>query len=232
MKIAIVSDIHGNLPALEAVVNDLEEVGPDLVIHGGDLALNGPQPAECIDVVRELGWPGTMGNTDEVLWTSAGVPEPMLPVFDRLAPATAELVGDERVQWLQGVPREWRHGDTIALVHATPTSLWTAIPADADDAALQNTFGPLGTPLAVYCHIHVPFVRALPGLTVANTGSVGMPFDGDPRSSYLVIEDSRPSIRRVEYDIDREVANLMASGYPFAEILARARQEGRSPQWR
>src|SRR5919205_694622 len=68
MRVAVVSDIHGNLAALEAVVADLERRAPDLVVHGGDLALMGPRPAEVVDRVRELGWPGVVGNTDELLW--------------------------------------------------------------------------------------------------------------------------------------------------------------------
>lgn len=68
MKVAIVSDVHGNFSALEAVISDLEALQPDLVVHGGDLALNGPRPAECIDRIRELGWPGVVGNTDQALW--------------------------------------------------------------------------------------------------------------------------------------------------------------------
>jgi predicted phosphodiesterase len=68
MRIAIVSDIHGNLTALEAVVADLRVASPDLVLHGGDLAASGARPALVIDRVRELGWPGVCGNTDEMLW--------------------------------------------------------------------------------------------------------------------------------------------------------------------
>src|SRR3989442_1186017 len=68
MRLAIVSDIHGNLTALDAVVADIERRGVDRVIHGGDLALAGSQPAEVIDRVRELGWDGIVGNTDELLW--------------------------------------------------------------------------------------------------------------------------------------------------------------------
>jgi predicted phosphodiesterase len=64
MKIAILADVHGNLAALEAVLEDLERVQPELVAHGGDLALNGPRPKECLDAIRERAWPGVIGNTD------------------------------------------------------------------------------------------------------------------------------------------------------------------------
>ncbi|PYU57499.1 MAG: YfcE family phosphodiesterase, partial [Acidobacteria bacterium] len=68
MRVAIVSDIHGNRRALEAVVADLQQIAPDVVVHGGDLAAGGAHPAEIIDQVRSLGWPGVRGNTDEMLW--------------------------------------------------------------------------------------------------------------------------------------------------------------------
>jgi len=68
MRVAIVSDVHGNLTAFDAVLADVQRHAPDVVLHGGDLALMGAQPAEVIDRVRELGWRGVVGNTDEVLW--------------------------------------------------------------------------------------------------------------------------------------------------------------------
>jgi putative phosphoesterase len=220
MKIAIVSDIHGNLTALEAVIADLHRVNPDFILQGGDLAFGGARPADVIDRVRELGWSGIMGNTDDVLWNSNGmsaVPEPRRTLFKQQAQATRDLIGDGRIQWLQTLPLLWS-GNGIGLVHAVPGYLWPAIPPDADDATLRTTYGPLGTALAVYGHIHRPFVRRLPDLTVANTGSVGLPFDGDTRSSYLLVENGEPEIRRVAYDLDREIAILAASGQPMAEV--------------
>ncbi len=219
MRLAIVSDVHGNLPALEAVAADLERVRPDLVVHGGDLALHGARPAECVDRIRELGWPGVVGNTDEVTWK--GVP-PGRPIPPRSAEWTAWRLGAERVAWLRGLPAEWRDGDRVALVHASPGDLWTAPPAGADAGELDRAYRRLAAALAVYCHIHVPYVRELEGLTVANPGSVGLPFDGDRRASYLLVEGGRASVRRVEYDFERAVAEVAASEHPAQDwILAR-----------
>jgi len=83
--------------------------------------------------------------------------------------------------------------------------------------------------VAVYCHIHRPFVRPIGDLTVANTGSVGMPIDGDPRASYLLIEDGRAQTRRVAYDIERAAAEVLASDLPGAEAVARIYRSGRAP---
>ncbi len=238
VRTAVVSDVHGNLAALEAVVADLERDPPDLVVHGGDLALTGPRPAEVVDLVRELGWAGVVGNTDEVLWRPelrAPLQEatpalgPMLELlFEDYAPVTRGRLGEARIEWLRGLPGEWRADDRIALLHATPGDLWRAPPADADDEDLADAYGGLGADLVVYCHIHVPFVRAVDDpLTVANSGSVGMPFDGDPRAAYLVVEDGAASVRRVPYDVERHVADLSDPGYPDAERLAAVAREAR-----
>ena len=233
MRIAILSDVHGNLTALDAVIADLERVGPDLVVQGGDLALMGPRPAEVLDRIGELGWPGILGNTDELLWNFDAVPTLPAPVraaFQQQSDATRALLGEERIRRLQTLPLQWK-GDGVGLVHAVPGNLWTLVPADADDATLTATFGPLGTAVAVYGHIHRPYVRRLPDLTVANSGSVGMPTDGDTRASYLLIEDGEPEIRRVAYDLERELAILAASGYPFAEANIEARRRAVPPTW-
>jgi putative phosphoesterase len=232
VRVAIVSDIHGNLAALEAVVEDLGRERPDLVVQGGDLALNGPRPAEVVSRVRELGWPGIVGNTDRAIWELDTVPGAVYKVFQSLAPATRALLGEDHVRWLQTLPEEWRDdGEGIALVHAAPGDLWKNVRADSPDRELENVFSVLGAPLAVYCHIHRPFITAMPGLTVANSGSLGMPFDGDWRPSYLLVEDGEPRIKRVEYDLEREVAALEKSDYPFKEALIEGRRRAAPPEF-
>jgi putative phosphoesterase len=214
MRLAVVSDVHGNLLALDAVVAALERERPDVVVHGGDLALHGPRPAEVVDRVRELGWSGVIGNTDEVLWTgTVNVPEHLAAVFQVLGSLTCELLGRERVDWLHRHPPEWRSGD-LALLHASPGDLWWAPEEEATDDELQRVYGGLGATTVVYGHIHVPYVRRLSRLTVANSGSVGLPCDGDWRASYLLVEDGDVSMRRVEYDLERELAVTRASRYP------------------
>ena len=75
MRLAIVSDIHGNLSALEAVLTDLDACSPDLILHGGDLAAGGARPREVVDRVRGLGWKGVLGNTDEMLYKPEALAE-------------------------------------------------------------------------------------------------------------------------------------------------------------
>jgi predicted phosphodiesterase len=236
VRLAVVSDVHGNLTALDAVIADIADRGVDRVVHGGDLALMGCQPAEVIDRVRELAWPGIVGNTDELLWRpeERSVQERRAPklgallglLFDEYAPATIELLGDERLSWLRGLPRTHLE-DAIALVHASPGDLWRAPMPDAEDANLEATYGPCDSEAVIYGHIHRPFVRELDRFTVMNSGSVGSPFDGDPRASYLLLDSGAAEIIRVEYDVDREVDLLSRSGHPDTPRIAEMRREGR-----
>jgi putative phosphoesterase len=236
MRVAIVSDIHGNLTALEAVIADIARRGVDRVVHGGDLALVGCQPAEVIDRVRELGWPGIVGNTDELLWrpeehkaqarNAPKLRELLRLLFDVYAPVTRELLGHERIAWLRQLPDEHRE-DNVVLVHASRGDLWRAPLPDAEDSTLAATYGSCDAETVVYGHIHRPYVRRLEQFTVTNSGSVGSPFDGDPRASYLLLEPDQAQIVRVEYDIEREVDLLLRSDYPDALRIAEMRRRGK-----
>ncbi|HEX6488184.1 MAG TPA: metallophosphoesterase family protein [Candidatus Dormibacteraeota bacterium] len=220
MKIGIVSDVHGNLHGFEAVLADVESVQPDLVVHGGDLVLGLPGAPMVVDRIRELGWPGVLGNTDQALWDlPEWLPEQARAAFERRIHAAVELIGQDRVDWLRKLPLEYRWGP-LALTHAAPGNLWDMVPKDADDERMREVFGRLQAPLAVYCHIHTPFVRDVGGFTVANTGSAGMPFDGDVRASWLLVIDGRAEVRRVEYDVEAAVDELLHSGLPDAEVIA------------
>src|SRR5260370_11025847 len=106
MRIAIVSDIHGNRTAFEAVLADLLQTAPDLILHGGDLADSGTSPTEIVDCIRDLGWQGVVGNTDEMLFKPESLAEfanqspqlrPLFAVIEEMALATREALGEERL---------------------------------------------------------------------------------------------------------------------------------------
>jgi diadenosine tetraphosphatase ApaH/serine/threonine PP2A family protein phosphatase len=208
----------------------------DRVLQGGDLALGGWQPAEVVDRVRELGWPGVVGNTDELLWRPEALAEqleraPKLEsllrvIFEEHAPATRELLGEGRIDWMHSLPGEVED-DELALLHAAPGDLWRSPMPDDRDADLLKAYAELDARLVVYGHIHRPYVRDLGSMTVANSGSVGAPYDGDPRASFLLVDDDGvPEVVRVQYDIEREAAGLLASGYPGADRIAESRRRG------
>jgi predicted phosphodiesterase len=235
MRIAIVSDIHGNRTAFEAVLADLRQTAPDLILHGGDLADSGASPAEIVDRIRDLGWQGVVGNTDEMLSMPESLqgfanqsPKKLQPLFaaiQEMATATREVLGEARLAWLRGLPRIQVHGP-MALVHASPESPWRAPMPEASDAELESVYGPLGQPIAIYAHIHRSYVRSVSGMIVANTGSVSLSYDGDRRAAYLLLDESKPAIRRVEYDVDRELQALSVCGLPHADWVAKVLDSG------
>ena len=235
MRVAVLSDIHGSLQALEAVIADIHRSSPDAVFHGGDLVVNGPRPDEVATRLRELGWPGVLGNTDEMLWTLNALPdqvtrmprlEALLRVlYEHTAPAALERLSDDNLSWLKSLPRQLSH-DGLVLLHASPNNLWQAPPPDVNDDQLIATYEPLGGAVVVYGHIHRPFVRTLTGMIVANSGSVGLTWDGDPRASYLLIDETDVRICRVEYPIEDEVQDLLASRFPYARWLGEMRRLG------
>ena len=242
MRTAIVSDIHGNRTAFEAVLADLRQTSPDLILHGGDLADGGAGPAEIVDRIRDLGWQGVAGNGEEALSmpetleefaSQSAAPPSLWSAVREMMAATRALLGAERIGWLHGLPRVHLEGG-IALVHASPESPWRSPGPAASDAELRSVYGPLGRRIAVYGHIHRSWVRSVPSsqgaeLLVANAGSVSLSYDGDCRAAYLLLDDSRPTIRRVEYDMEKEIQALSNGGLPHSDWVARTLRSG-SPQ--
>jgi putative phosphoesterase len=235
MRIAIVSDVHGNRRALEAVIADLEQAAPDLVVHGGDLAAGGAHSAEIIDRVRSLGWPGVRGNVDEMLWNprsladfAASLPQlaPILAMVQETIPPTLASLGEERLRWLEKLPMVYSH-ENFTMVHASPNDLWRAPAANATDVELQSTYASLRAPIVIYGHIHCPYIRRLEGMTIANAGSAGQSYDGDTRASYLLIDGESIEIRRVAYDVESEAQDLLRSGLLHADWMARILLSGK-----
>jgi predicted phosphodiesterase len=239
VRIAILSDIHGNRTAFEAVLADLRQTSPDLILHGGDLADSGSSPAEIVDRVRDLGWQGVVGNTDEMLFRPASLeefasqssaPPTLWTAIRQMAAATRTMLGEDRITWLSGLARARIQAPT-ALVHASPESSWRAPTPEVTDAELESLYGPLGQPIAVYAHIHRPYIRSVPSpeiqeRLIANSGSVGLSYDGDRRASYLLLDGRSRTIRRVEYDVQRELETLRACGLPHADWIAKCLQTG------
>src|SRR5580658_6425550 len=114
MRIAVLSDVHGNLTAFEAVLADIRQCSPDLVLHGGDLADGGSSPIEIVDRIRTLGWLGVLGNTDEMLVqpesleefaSHSSAPPALWEAIRQIASATRQRLGEERLAWLRELPR-------------------------------------------------------------------------------------------------------------------------------
>jgi predicted phosphodiesterase len=239
MRIAILSDIHGNRTAFEAVLADLQQTSPDLILHGGDLADAGASPVEIVDRIRDLGWKGVVGNTDEMLFrpesleefaSQSSAPPSLWTAIRQMAAATRAMLGEERVAWLRGLARI-QIQDPMALVHGSPESPWRAPPPEATEAELESVYRPLNQPIAVYAHIHRHYIRSVPSpqvrqRLVANTGSVSLSYDGDRRASYLLLDGRNPTIRRVDYDVEKELKALSSCGLPHADWIAKSLHTG------
>ncbi len=204
MKVAIFSDVHGNAVALQAVLQDIEAQRPDRVICAGDLAFGGPEPEAAVARIKTLGIPCVRGNTDEWLTPESSTQG------ERIIAWIHRALSTESRQYLAGLPFEYRL-DHLLVVHATPWSVSDLIPKDADQTTLRRVLSEARAAAVVYGHIHLGWIGQVPGVgLVVNTGSVGFPFDGDPRSSYALLERRASGwtaeLRRVTYDIERSAA--------------------------
>jgi predicted phosphodiesterase len=219
LRIAVVSDIHGNLLALEAVIKDLDRVEPDQVWCGGDLGWGGPWASECIARVRDANWTTIKGNTD--VWIT-GDPQTIEKPEDRdelKRVAEAHGISREDAQWLVSLPMGHSGPGSLLLVHGTPDSPFSAPEPDAPAGEFKPYEGRAG--IVICGHIHKAFVRRLSeGTIVCNTGSVGLPKDG-PCACYLVVDLQGPEWtlihRRVAFDRDAAIKAGRELGGPVGE---------------
>ncbi|MDQ3985734.1 MAG: metallophosphatase family protein [Actinomycetota bacterium] len=219
MRVAILSDIHGNLPALEAVVADVKHQSPDQIWCGGDLAWGGPWPSECIARVRDSGWTTVRGNTD--VWIT-GDPQTIQDNKKRKEVAdlaAAHEISDLDAQWLLNLPIGHNGPGSVLLVHGTPHSPFEAPEPDAPVGEFGIYEGKAS--LVVYGHVHIAFSRRLSeGTLVSNPGAVGLPKDG-PTASYLLVDQKGPDLllshRRVGFDIDAAISEAKNKGGLVAE---------------
>jgi len=230
-RIAVLSDIHGNLPALEAVAAEIRREKPDAVLIAGDLVLNGPDPNGCVDALRLLESEGALivsGNTDIAVgdfdYGSAyphyqdGVPD----VITAAAEWAHDELGDDQLDWLRRLPAERRmraDGDTLILVvHASPGSQTRGF-----DQALDNNVifeRAAATDARVICvgHTHLPEVRDLGFKVIVNDGSCGYVFDGEASASWAMVTIANGNvdavIRRTAFDALSVANAISARGLP------------------
>jgi putative phosphoesterase len=230
MRIAVLSDVHGNLPALQEVRKAVDAARPDYVAICGDLAFNGPDPAGTVDLVRELDKAGAFvicGNTDLAVtdgdygaafpWFSDGVPE----AYTVAAEWARDQLGDDRVDYLRRLPweRRLRIDDTLVVFcHASPGSLTEGLPADLDAVVTMDRVSRTDAAVIVCGHTHIPEIREFGWRTIVNDGSAGYVFDGDPTASWALIDIHEghvtAEIKRTSYDVMAAANAVSARGLP------------------
>lgn len=218
--LALLYDVHGNLAALDAVLDDARRAGADRYLLGGDYALFGAQPEATVDRLRALDAERIRGNGER--WTARPADAPEDEVVQSAISASREALGERVVEELAALPEAHRRDDTL-YCHASPVSdvrSFMPEPMDGEDELLAG----VEARRVVFGHTHLPFRRRTGGgVELLNPGSVGMPFDGDRRAAYaLVDDDGEVEHRRVEYDAAATVAALRERfDGPFVRTVAR-----------
>jgi len=229
-RIALLSDVHGNAVAIDAVRAAIRREKPDAIAIAGDLVLNGPAPAEAVDAIRELEDDGALvvqGNTDIAVadfdyaaafpWMSDGVPD----VFRAAAEWAHEALGDERIDWLRRLPaeRRLRGADTLTLVtHASPGSQTAGFDQSLDASVTVERLSRTDARIVACGHTHIPEVRDFGWKMIVNAGSAGYIFDGEPSASWALItidgDAATAEIRRTEYDAMTVANAISVRGLP------------------
>ena len=193
--IGLIYDVHGNLPALEAVLADAREQGVERYVLGGDYAAFGGWPRETVERLKELDATWIRGNVDRWGVDASDAPDFLIGAVERCS----ELLGDELVAELAGLP-EQHVEDGVRYCHASPVSDMKGFFPDPYDGEEELLSGVEERRL-VMGHTHLQFKREAAGIELVNPGSVGLPFDGDHRSAWaLVRDDGEVELRHVAYD--------------------------------
>ncbi len=220
MRIALFSDTHGNLIALEAVLADMRRRGPfDLTVMVGDLALLGPRPAETVDLIRALNCPVVTGNTDRMLVDGGSHP---------FIPWTVAQLGPERIGYLDRLPFAYSvqpaPGHELLIFHATPRDLEDDLsPKRSDDELAARIAGTRAEVLA-FGHVHIAYQRRVGAQTLFDIASAGFPRDGDQRAAYGVADWTGDgwnlTHQRVAYDVEAAANDLRTCGLPDGDRQA------------
>jgi len=204
MRVAAINDVHGNLPALQAVLAELDGERIDVIVSGGDLVL-GPFPAECLTALRERDARFLHGNCersmlsrsdDQNAWCADRLDEDAR-TFVAAWPATISLDG---VLYCHATPQN----DEDILTRATSPEVVAAALAGADE------------PLVVAGHTHQQYEQAVGGKRLVNSGSVGLPYEGEPAAFWAIVENGEVELRRTDYDVPTAVELIVGTGFPTA----------------
>ncbi len=241
-RVAAIYDVHGNLPALEAVLADLESVNLDLIVVGGDVVA-GPMPAEVLDRLAELG--------ESICFVRGNADREVVAAYDegRYADALDAADPAERAAAYAASKIDRAHRDLLAsfaerlvvevegvgqvlFCHGSPRNDEEIVTAATPEGRLREMLAGVDQNLVVCGHTHAQFDRHVGGKRVVNAGSVGMPYQGKPVGAFwFLLKADSVSPRRSNYDLDRAVGRIRATGYPEAEGMAQVLLEPPDPEW-
>lgn len=236
MKIAVISDVHGNIPALQAVLEDIERWRPDWMIVNGDLINRGPSSLQVLQMLLEQ-HPETAflkGNHEDFVLACGTSEEPKSgPVYEmrRFSHWTYAQLGQDGLDriagWDDSLDLDGPEGGTMHITHGTRLGNRDGITPRTMDHELPEKIGS-GTGLFVTSHTHWPFIRRFNGTTLVNSGSVGTSFDRDYRASYARLSHShtgwQAEIIRLDYDrraaeLEYERSGFLEAGGPLTRVM-------------
>lgn len=230
MRLAFISDIHGNALALDAVLEDISRKQVDKIYVLGDICYRGPEPKRSLNIIRSLHTEVIKGNADE--WVIRGVqrgevPDRALEMMNTERDWTVSQLEQADIEYLKTLPKELHvtmSGVSFHLFHATPSSLFDIVLPNADDETIQSTMMTSAeADVYVYAHIHRPYIRYVNGKVIMNIGSVGLPFDGLNKASYGIVEIEeegfRTSIERVNFDVEKVIEQYQKTKYPNSDMM-------------
>jgi len=222
--LALLYDVHGNLPALDAVLEDTAKAGAERFLLGGDYAVFGAWPTETVTRLRELDAEWIRGNVDRWCADSSDAPEPVQNAIDRCR----ELLGPQLVGELADLPEETVVAG-FRFCHASPLNDLESFGTELEEHEDARLLDGASEARVVFGHTHVQFSRLGPGgVELVNPGSIGMPLDGDHRAAYaLVSDDGDLDLRRVEYDWRASVDAVRERLGEAGEIGARRIEQAR-----
>lgn len=243
VRLALLSDVHANLPALEATLAHVDARGVDAVYHLGDLVGYAPWPNETVALIEQRRIVGVSGNYDSTVATDyrhcgCKYEDPQQEALSHVSYAwTREHVTPATKAFLRALPFRLdvrpfgghAPGPRVVLVHGTPTLntlYWTADRSDAFCTQMAALAGIVAGDVIAFGHTHVPWHRAVNGMHFVNVGSVGRPKDGDPRASYAELTFDPDGgvvilVHRVAYEVSAAARGIRQSTLPdeFAEFL-------------
>ncbi len=216
MRVAVLADIHGNLPALRAVLADLDSGGgADAIVVAGDV-VGGALVREVLELLD--------ARPERLLWIRGNSEREAVDAWDGAA-VEDDAVGRAAAWSARALDRQWRDRlaswpiaddlDGVCFCHGSPRRDDETLTRQTPEAALREALAGVSEATVVGGHTHQQVIRAVPGApTYVNAGSVGMPYEGRPGAFWMLLEDGKPSLRETAYDVGAAVVELRCSGFP------------------
>ena len=238
MKLAVFSDVHGNIQGLQAVLQDAAARGADVLWCGGDLVGYGANPGDVVETIQRMGIPTVMGNYDDGVGyyrIACGCDYPSEEAMQRGLRSiawTKEQTTEAHKAYLRSLPhkieREFE-GRRVVLVHASPARLNDYLYESVSDEVLRQHLDTAAAVVLIFGHTHRPFHKVLDDRHLVNTGSAGKPKHGSPNATYAILDLKRNAVQveivEVPYDYEAAARAVEATDLPheFAAMLREGR---------